>query len=44
MATQQGTNTSGTKEQFNRTYTNYNPKPAEGPTTEVLGLVLKPSS
>ena len=35
------TNLGGTKEKFTRTYSNYNPAPAQGPMTEVLGTVLK---
>ncbi len=37
------TNTSGTKEKFNRTYENYNPAPTQGPLTEILATVLNPS-
>jgi hypothetical protein len=39
----EGTNTAGTKEQFGRKYTDYNPAPTQGPTTEILGLVLTPT-
>ena len=37
------TNTSGTKDKFARTYTNYNPAPTQGPLTEILATVLNPS-
>lgn len=40
---QEGTNQLGTKEKFDRTYTNYNPAPSEGPPTEILGLILSPA-
>ena len=39
----EATNTGGSKEEFNRTYYKYNPAPQQGPPTEVLGTVLKPS-
>ena len=39
----QEANTGGTKEEFNRKYTKYNPAPTQGPPTEVLGTILKPS-
>ena len=39
----QEANTGGTKEEFGRKYTNYNPAPTQGPTTEVLGTILKPA-
>ena len=35
------TNLDGTKEQFGRTYVNYNPAPAQGPVTEIIGTILK---
>ena len=38
------TNTGGSAVKFGRTYRNYNPNPAQGPTTEVLATVLNPSS
>ena len=38
MSTQ--TNTGETEEKFNRTYTEYNPVPAQGPATEILATVL----
>ncbi len=42
MSAQQGTNTNASEEKFERTYREYNPAPAQGPTTEVLATVLKP--
>ena len=44
MSAAVSTNTSGTKEEFTRTYQNYNPAPAEGPLTEVIATVLNPAS
>ena len=42
MSAQQGTNTGPEKEEFDRTYRQYNPAPAQGPNTEVLATILKP--
>jgi len=36
------TNTGGSKVEFSRTYTDYNPEPAQGPQTEILATVLNP--
>ena len=36
------TNTAGTEEQFDRTYTDYNPQSAQGPQTEILATILNP--
>jgi hypothetical protein len=36
----EGTNNGATEEKFERTYTEYNPAPAQGPPTEVLGTVI----
>jgi hypothetical protein len=36
------TNTSGTKVEFTRTYSDYNPAPTQGPKTEILATVLNP--
>ena len=44
MSAETSTNTAGTEEEFSRTYTNYNPAPAQGPLTEILATVLNPSS
>ena len=44
MSAETSTNTAGTKEEFDRTYQNYNPAPAEGPLTEILATVLNPPS
>ena len=38
------TNIAGSKEEFNRTYENYNPAPSQGPVTEILATVLNPQS
>ena len=38
----QGTNSGATEEKFDRTYTEYNPAPASGPSTEILATVLAP--
>ena len=40
----EGTNNAATEEKFDRTYTEYNPAPASGPTTEILATVLKPEN
>ncbi len=42
MSAQQGANTNASEEKFDRTYLEWNPQPASGPTTEVLGTILKP--
>ena len=44
MSAETSTNTAGTKEEFGRTYQNYNPAPAEGPLTEIIGTVLNPEN
>ncbi len=36
----EGTHKPATEEKFERTYTEYNPSPAQGPPTEVLGTVI----
>ena len=36
----EGTNNGATEEKFERTYTEYNPAPTQGPPTEVLGTVI----
>ena len=36
----EGTNSGATEEKFDRTYTEYNPAPTQGPPTEVLGTVI----
>ena len=43
MSAQLGTNTGPSKEKFERTYREYNPAPAQGPATEVIATILKPS-
>ena len=42
MSTQ--TNTGQKTEKFDRTYTEYNPAPAKGPSTEILATVLVPQN
>ena len=42
MSAQQGTNTGQEKEEFDRTYRQYNPAPAQGPATYILATILKP--
>ena len=44
MSAQTPTNTSGTKEEFTRTYSNYNPNATTGPVTEILATVLNPAT
>ncbi len=44
MSAETSTNLGGTKEEFGREYQNYNPAPAEGPMTEILGTVLNPEN
>ena len=39
---QEGANTGPSEEQFDRTYREYNPNPAQGPATEVIATILKP--
>ena len=39
----EATNTGDSKEEFNRTYFKYNPAANQGPPTEILATVLKPS-
>ena len=34
------TNNAATEEKFDRTYNEYNPAPAQGPTTQILGTVI----
>ncbi len=40
----EGTNNAATEEKFDRTYTEYNPAPASGPSTEILATVLAPAT
>ena len=40
----EGTNNAATEEKFERTYTEYNPAPAQGPNTEILATVLVPQN
>ena len=42
MSAETSTNASGTKEEFTRTYNNYNPAPTQGPLTEIIATVLNP--
>ena len=43
-ASAEGTNTGATQEKFERTYTEYNPAPAQGQSTEILATVLAPAT